>query len=210
MFRRLPKFEMDQPGDDPYRVPDKSGRAGFGTILLIVGVTAAIGACFFFYLQARASVEQRRSGSASPAPAMSASPQPTGSQSPSATPTARPASSGDAPASQPETVVQTVEVEVTRQVPVTQIVNQSNTVIVTRVVPGPTIIQTEIVQVPVVQTQIVQVPVIQTVIVVVTAIPASATATASQTASPTPTLTPTATQTPTPTATETPTETATP
>ena len=204
MFRRLPKFEMDQPGGDQYAIPEKHNKAGIGTILLMVAAVGLIGTCFFTMLNGRAAAKDK--AGASPTPTMLASLQSTASP----TPTARPASSGDADHGTPETIVQTVEVEVTRQVPVTQIVNQSKTVVVTRVVAGPTIIETQIVQVPVVQTQIVQVPIIQTVIVVVTAIPASATATASQTASPTLTLTPTATPTPTPTATATPTETPTP
>lgn len=203
MFRRIPKFELDQPGADPYAIPPKQQRAGFGTILLIAAAVGAIGACFFTYFQARASVESRRATqAASPPPSITAVMDATISPTPSATPTAGPASSGDRISPTAPPIVQTVEVEVTRLGP-TQIVNQSKTVYVDRDVPGPTQLVT--VQVPVTQIVVITQVVIQTVVVIATPIPATATATASQTATPTPTFTSTATPTPSPTPTETPT-----
>lgn len=198
-IRRLPA------GVDPTTQP-KQFPTGMGTgriFLIASACLVAAGICLFVVVPAAynqvnpPTPTQAATGTSAATVSTTPSPSPSATQRP------------DSPAAEnAEPAVQTVEVEVTRQVEVpgpTQIVNQSHTVYVDRDVPGPTQIVTQIVQVPV--TQILQVPVtqivVQTAVWIITATPQSATATASPMPSPTSTPSATPTQTPMPTETET-------
>lgn len=199
----MPRIVKLEPGVDPTAQINKlPNYSSAGKLIVAGGILLALALlCGFGIPYANA---QLNPPTETPTPPL---PSPTPTVGP--TSTERAGSGGSV-----QTVVETVQVEVpgpTQLVPVTQIVNQSNTVIVTRVVTGPTVIQTQIVQVPVTQL----IPVTQLVVVtvpwIITATPqpptmpatASNTPTPTITPSPTPMASPTPTQTPTPTETET-------
>lgn len=201
----MPRIVKLEPGVDPTAQINKlPNYSQAGKLIVVGGVLLAFALLCGFGIPFASA--QLNPPTETPRPTQSPSPTPTGL----ATPTAAGSLGGSV-----QTIVETVEVEVpgpTQLVPVTQIVNQSNTVIVTRVVSGPTVIQTQIVSVPVTQLVPVTQIVIQTVVWIITATPQAPTlaATASNTPTATLTPTPTATASPTPTSSPTPTETETP
>jgi hypothetical protein len=203
-----------EPGIDPTQQPNKlPERNAAGRLLVIaaIGLVLALACAFFAIPWVSAKVNP-------PTPSGVSSPSPQASPKSTSVPGVihqvnEPA--GPQPRS-PEPV-ETIEVVVTQLVPVTQIVSQSNTIIVTRVISGPEIVKTQIVQFPVTQlipvTRVIPVTqiIIQTSVWIITATPQppTMTATAFWTSTPTQTATASPTATPTPTGTATPIETET-